>query len=173
MSVFDLFKKTKKAPAKKETKRAPEKEAARLDSPNGAKRADLAPKEKKAQVKEPEAKITAKEETPAGKIVKPLKRVEKKQFSHAYKILTAPHVTEKAGLLAEQGSYIFRTSPFSNKHEIKQAVQDLYGVSVEKVRIVNIPRKARRVGRNEGFRPGFKKAMVKLAKGEKIEIMPR
>jgi len=52
-------------------------------------------------------------------------------------------------------------------------VQDLYGVAVDRVTIINIPRKARKVGRSQGFKAGFKKAMVKLAEGEKIEIMPR
>ncbi|OGZ33731.1 MAG: 50S ribosomal protein L23 [Candidatus Portnoybacteria bacterium RBG_13_41_18] len=88
-------------------------------------------------------------------------------------MLKSPHVTEKSGLLAGQNSYVFKVGPSANKHEIKQAVQNLYGVSVEKVAVINIPKKARRVGKSQGFKAGFRKAMVKLARGEKIEIMPR
>ncbi len=147
MSIFDKFKKTKKEPVKKE--KVPAKE--------------VKPEKKEKTVEEKVEKIKAT-----------AKRVEKKQFSDAYRILESPHVTEKAGMLADKNnSYIFKVSSAANKNEVKNAVQNLYGVAVESVNIINIPRKARRVGRNEGFKSGFKKAIVKLAKGEKIEIMPR
>ena len=100
-------------------------------------------------------------------------RIEKRQFSDAWRILESAHVTEKAGMLADKGCYIFKVSSRANKPEIKKAVQDLYGAKVNTVRIVNIPRKARKLGRSQGYLPGFKKAMVKLAEGETIEIMPR
>jgi large subunit ribosomal protein L23 len=151
MSIFDRFKKTKKAPEKK---------------------AKYEPKEvkalKKEKVKEAEVK-----EIKEDKVIKLPKRVEKKSFSDAWHILQSPHVTEKSGMLAEKNHYVFKVSPSANKQQIKQAVQDLYGVAVEKVMVVNIPKKARRLGKSHGFKPGFRKAMVKLAQGEKIEIMPR
>ncbi len=147
MSIFDKFKKTKKQPEKK----------AKIPA-------------KKAEIKE-----KPKTETPkAEKTAKSIKRVEKKQFSQAWQFLESPHVTEKAGMLVDKNnSYIFKVSSAANKNGVKNAVQDLYGVAVTSVNIINIPRKAKRVGRNEGFKPGFKKAIVKLAEGEKIEIMPR
>lgn len=123
-----------------------------------------AKKEPKIEIKEPE-----KEKT----IAKPQKMIEKKQFSEAFRILKSPHVTEKSARLAENNWYVFKVFPSVNKKEIKNAIQDLYGVAVEKVSIVNIPRKARRLGRSQGFKSGYKKAIVKLAEGEKIEIMPR
>lgn len=149
MSVFDILKK-KKAPVKKvEAKKTPSKVV----------EAKEAPRAEKTEIK---------------KTSSPARRVEKKQFSEAYRILQSPHVTEKAGMLADKNnSYIFKVNSAANKNEIKQAVQDLYGVAVADINIINIPKKARRVGRNEGFKPGFKKAIVKLAEGEKIEIMPR
>ena len=101
------------------------------------------------------------------------KKIEKKQFSEAYKILQSAHVTEKSGMLADKNSYVFKVNSEANKHEIKKAVQDLYGVAVERVNIVNIHKKCRRIGKSEGYKTGYKKAMVKLAEGEKIEIMPR
>jgi large subunit ribosomal protein L23 len=149
MSIFDRFKKTKKEPVSRKKEEIKEVKA-----------------EKKEEVKEIKE---VKEE----KMAKLPKRVEKKSFSSAWHVLGSPHVTEKSGMLADQNHYIFKVSPSSNKNQIKQAVQDLYGVAVDRVTIINIPRKARKVGRSEGFKAGFKKAMVKLAEGEKIEIMPR
>ncbi|MBI4709135.1 MAG: 50S ribosomal protein L23 [Candidatus Portnoybacteria bacterium] len=153
MSLFDRFKKTKK----------------------------IEPEAKKAKVSEKSAKAAPKEAPKLKKnldeiLQKPAKltkRVEKKHFSQAYRILESPRVTEKSGMLADRNIYVFNVYSPANKQEIKKAVQDLYGVAVDKVNIVNTPRKARRIGKSEGFKPGFKKAMVKLAEGEKIEIMPR
>jgi large subunit ribosomal protein L23 len=151
MSIFDRFKKTKKEPEKKAPKEPKEPKAV-----------------KKEEVKEPEKK-EVKEEKP----IKLSRRVEKKAFGSAWHVLKSPHVTEKSGMLAEKNHYVFKVSSSANKQQIKQAVQDLYGVAVDSVTVINIPRKARRVGRSQGFKPGFRKAMVKLEKGEKIEIMPR
>jgi len=76
--------------------------------------------------------------------------------------------------LEKQNKYAFEVFSSANKNEVKKAVESLYGVNVEKVNIVNIPRKKRRVGRaRQGFRKGYKKAIVRIAKGQKIEIMPR
>jgi len=90
-----------------------------------------------------------------------------------WNVLRSLHVTEKSGMLAEKNHYVFKVSSSANKHQIKKAVQDLYGVAVDRVAVVNIPRKARRLGKSQGFKAGFRKAIVKLAAGEKIEIMPR
>jgi large subunit ribosomal protein L23 len=154
MSIFDRFKKTKKGTRKAEihanSAHANEKTA------------------KKEEVKEPEVS-QIKEEKP----IKLTRRVEKKAFSEAWHILQSPHVTEKSGLLAEKNHYVFKVSSSANKQQIKKAVEDLYGVAVDSVAVINIPRKARRLGKSQGFKVGFRKAMVKLAAGEKIEIMPR
>lgn len=93
-----------------------------------------------------------------------------KAFSQiAARILKAPHVTEKAMSLGRENKYIFKVTPNANKPEIKKAIQELYGVRVKDVNIINIPRKKRRLGRSEGFKSGFKKAVVTLKQGEKIE----
>lgn len=88
------------------------------------------------------------------------------------KVLKEPHITEKATNLAEKNQYTFKVFPDSNKKEIKKAVEDLYEVDVTKVRIINVPPKKRRLGRIEGFRSGFKKAIVTIKEGQKIEVMP-
>jgi len=92
----------------------------------------------------------------------------------AWKFLVEPHVTEKATDLEKDNKYAFKVFTKANKTEIKKAVESLYGVNVEDVAIINIPRKKRRAGRQrEGWRKGYKKAIVRIQKGQKIEIMPR
>ena len=97
-------------------------------------------------------------------------KIEKKEFSEAWRILRHPQVTEKSTRLsAELNQYVFLVASAANKIEIEKAVQDLYGVKVNRVNVINIPKKERRVGKNIGFKPGYKKAIVTLAEGEKIE----
>ena len=98
------------------------------------------------------------------------KRPSKKDFSYAaYRFLKSPHVTEKAVGLEAQNKYVFRINSGANKTEVKKAIEELYGVAVEEVNVVKIPRKKRRVGRSEGFKAGYKKAIVTLREGDKIE----
>ena len=75
--------------------------------------------------------------------------------------------------MARKYQYIFKVWPRANKTEIKKAIEDVFGVEVKGVRIVNIPKKKRRLGRIEGFRKGYKKAIVKIKEGQKIEVLPR
>jgi large subunit ribosomal protein L23 len=64
-------------------------------------------------------------------------------------------------------------APEANKNEIKKTVQDLYGVDVLKVNIIKVPGKKRRVGNHEGYKSGYKKAIVFLPKGQQIEVISR
>ncbi|KKQ68098.1 MAG: 50S ribosomal protein L23 [Parcubacteria group bacterium GW2011_GWC2_39_11] len=101
-------------------------------------------------------------------------RKKKKEIPEtACMVLDFPHVTEKSTEAEKQNKYVFRVLPKSNKYEIKRAIEELYGVDVLGVRVVNVPKKKRRVGRSIGWRKGYKKAIVKLGAGQKIEIMPR
>jgi len=84
-------------------------------------------------------------------------------------IVIRPILTEKARELSEKGEYVFEVSKISNKIEIKKAIEKLFNVKVEKVRIVNLPEKPRRFGRTFGKKRGIKKAIVKLKEG-RIEI---
>ncbi|MDD2753625.1 MAG: 50S ribosomal protein L23 [Candidatus Portnoybacteria bacterium] len=100
--------------------------------------------------------------------------VVKKEFSEAYRILHRPMVTEKSfDLSGKLNQYIFEVAPGATKNETKKVIQDLYGVKVIRVNTINVPGKKRRVGGHEGFRSGFKKAIVFLAEGEKIEVISR
>ncbi|MBU1289669.1 50S ribosomal protein L23 [Patescibacteria group bacterium] len=98
-----------------------------------------------------------------------------KKVVSAYRVIKEPHITEKASYLGEQNKYAFKIYPKANKSEVKKAVEALYGTKVEKVNIIHSAPKKRRVGRSEGWRgglkKGFKKAIVTLKKGEKIEIV--
>ncbi len=84
--------------------------------------------------------------------------------------LKKPHISEKATDLAERGFYTFKVEKGSNKREIKEEVEKKYKVTVTSVRVVNIPSKKRRVGRTEGTKKGYKKAVVKVKKGQVIDL---
>lgn len=85
-------------------------------------------------------------------------------------ILKGPHITEKTTDLAQEGKYVFQVTNGANKTEIKKAIERLYKVKVESVNILNMPSKIRRVGRSIGRLAGFKKTIVSLQKGHKIDI---
>lgn len=102
-----------------------------------------------------------------------VKKPKKKVRGISWRVLSSPHVTEKATGLEGENKYIFKVLARANKNEIKKAIESLYGVDVVNVKIINIPRRKRRLGRQEGWRKGYKKAIVKIKKGQKIEIMPR
>jgi len=100
-------------------------------------------------------------------------RVKEVRFGQSYKILKGPHITEKAGDLTEKNQYVFKIFPRANKIGVKKAIEDTYGVDVVSIKIINVPKKKRRLGKIQGTRPGYKKAIVKIKKGQKIEVLPR
>lgn len=87
--------------------------------------------------------------------------------------LKRPLVTEKALILEGKRQYVFEVSKNSSKPIIKKEIENLYGVKVQSVNIINIKRKTRMFRGKLGFNPGFKKAVVQLKEGYKIEIAPR
>ena len=84
--------------------------------------------------------------------------------------LSLPHITEKAAMLRAQNQYVFKVIPGSTKYGVKDSVEAQYGVKVAKVRMITIASKSIRVGRTMGRRPGYKKAVVTLKEGHKIEM---
>lgn len=87
----------------------------------------------------------------------------------SYSIILRPVITEKSTWLKEVNREIcFEVAPHANKIEIKEAIEELFKVKVENVRIVKKKGKRRRVGRNEGKTKDWKKAYVKLKEGEKM-----
>jgi large subunit ribosomal protein L23 len=115
--------------------------------------------------------VAKKIKKPSG-VIAPIAKKEK-EFLETYKILKIPHVTEKATDLTKINQYIFKVWPRANKFEIKKAIESLYGVGVIGVKIINIPKKKRRLGKVSGWRQGYKKAIVKIKEGQKIEVLPR
>ena len=86
-------------------------------------------------------------------------------------IIQAPLVTEKGSLLAEKGNQVlFRVRPDANKVEVKKAVETLFKVTVVKVRMIRYLGKIRRLGKNMGRLPQWKKAYVTLKEGDKIDF---
>ena len=86
-----------------------------------------------------------------------------------YKIILRPVITEKSTWLKDTNREVcFEVDKRANKVEIKQAVERLFKIKVERVRVQNKRGKMRRVGRNEGRKKDWKKAYVKLKEGEKM-----
>jgi large subunit ribosomal protein L23 len=86
-------------------------------------------------------------------------------------VVRGPIITEKGTLVNELGNQVvFRVHPRANKVEIRQAVEALFKVRVEKVRTSRQLGKVRRVGRHMGRRPDWKKAYVTLAEGSRIDF---
>jgi large subunit ribosomal protein L23 len=92
---------------------------------------------------------------------------------HPYEILRRPVVTEKSNFQSDiLGQYTFEVDRRANKKQIKDAVELVFGVTVDQVRVINMPAKrVRRYGRREVVRKsGWKKAVVTLVPGDRIEI---
>ena len=86
-------------------------------------------------------------------------------------VIDGPLITEKGTLVNEEANQVvFRVRPWANKVQIQSAIERLFKVHVEKVRTVNYLGKIRRVGRNVGRRPAWKKAYVTLRKGDRIDF---
>jgi large subunit ribosomal protein L23 len=89
----------------------------------------------------------------------------------AREIILRPVVTEESAMLQETNrTYTFLVAKDSNKLEIRHAVQTLFNVKVEDVRTANYQGKWRRVGRSVGRKATFKKAVVKIAEGDSIDV---
>jgi len=88
-----------------------------------------------------------------------------------YKVLLAPHVSDKAYRVADQSKQIvFRVAPDATKADIKKAVESLFEVKVESVNTVNVKGKARNFGGMRGMTKAWKKAYVRLEQGHDINF---
>ena len=89
----------------------------------------------------------------------------------SYETIIYPVVSEKGTILQEQNKYIFRVHSKTNKIEIKRAVQDIFKVKVKKVNTISVHGKEKRMRYKSGFTSSWKKAIVTLRAGEKIELI--
>ena len=86
-------------------------------------------------------------------------------------ILVRPLLTESGtGNQEKYNQYLFEAAPDATKTDIKRAVETMFKVEVEKIRTQVVPGKFRRFGRGGGMRPDWKKAIVTVAKGQKIDF---
>ena len=87
------------------------------------------------------------------------------------RIIKVPLVSEKGtGMRINENKYVFKVDKKANKLEIKRAIEELFKVKVEDVSTMIMYGKPKRLGRFEGRRPDWKKAVVRLKKGETIEL---
>ena len=89
---------------------------------------------------------------------------------HLYAVLRRPLITEKNTMLQAQGKYAFEIAREANKPQIKQAVEKAFKVKVLAVNVMTVPAKTRRVGRRQVLTQSWKKAIVTLKPGDKIEL---
>ncbi len=89
---------------------------------------------------------------------------------HPYEALRRPLITEKSASLQAQGKYIFEVDTKANKHQVKQAVEKAFKVKVTSVNMIQVRGKTRRLGQRELPSPSWKKAIVTLKPGDKLEI---
>ncbi len=86
-------------------------------------------------------------------------------------IILKPHISERTmDLINENNSYTFQVALKATKVEIKKAVEQIFGVKVVKVTTHRMPGKEKSMGVHRGFTPKWKKAVVRLAEGDSIEI---
>ncbi len=97
-------------------------------------------------------------------------RVKKDDTKEAFRVLLRPIVTEKASTQAMLNQYAFEVSPRTNKIEVSKAIRHVYGVQPKKVNIVNVSGKYIRYGKSEGMTKRWKKAIVILPEGQKLDI---
>ncbi|MFA5696415.1 MAG: 50S ribosomal protein L23 [Bacilli bacterium] len=88
-----------------------------------------------------------------------------------FDIIKAPIITEKSQLIsANDRKYVFKVDVNANKVEIKQAVEKIFKVKVEKINVINVKPKSKRVGKYSGMTNKYKKAIITLALNNKIEL---
>lgn len=145
MGLRDIFRKKKAKPAPKPA--APVKEE---------KPRELPKKERKLKEEKREARPR-----------------EAREEALASKILVRPVITEKATALGQNNKYVFEVAPGANKAEIKKAIEEVYGVRPVKINIVPVRGKEVRYGRARGKTKAWKKAIITLKEGERIELYER
>jgi len=88
-------------------------------------------------------------------------------------VLRAPHISEKSARLAEVNQYVFEVAPDATKADVKAAVEELFSVKVESVNVVNVKGKNKTFRFRAGRRGDWRKAYVRLAEGQSIDMMAK
>lgn len=89
---------------------------------------------------------------------------------HLFNVLRAPRISEKSARLQEHNQYVFEVAQASTKADVKAAVEELFSVQVQSVNLVNQKGKARSFRNRAGVRGNKRKAYVRLADGQTIDV---
>lgn len=140
---------------------ATEKKATKKAS---APKADAVPAAAKAEKKAPAAKKAKKDAEGVKKVGKLIDDIR------LYDVIERPVITEKATIAAEQNKVVFRINPTATKKEVKDAVEALFGVKVEKVNTIKTKGKVKKFRGRTGQRSDQRKAIVTLKAGQSIDL---
>ncbi|MBI4991931.1 MAG: 50S ribosomal protein L23 [Candidatus Harrisonbacteria bacterium] len=88
-------------------------------------------------------------------------------------LIKNPIVTEKSTSLSGGGKYVFLVDNNASATEAKKAVEAIYKVKVIKTNVINTKNKTRRLGMSVGTKPGYKKIIMTLQKGQKLDVLPQ
>ena len=84
--------------------------------------------------------------------------------------IVSPNITEKATFLSEQNKVVFKVHKGANKNSIKKSIEKIFKVNVIKINTVNLKGKTKLIRNKKSFKPGYKKAIVTLKKGQTIDL---
>lgn len=156
MGLFDRFRSQWEQRKKKE--RAPKHVVSSKEKAEEAKRASF-------------RAVSAARPAVKGKPAETKRKPARENTGSAYRTLLKPVVTEKTTRLAGEHKYVFVVAPRANKIAVRQAVRSLYGVEPVKVNVMNFEGKKVRYGRTSGVTRAWRKAIVTLAAGQKIDVL--
>jgi large subunit ribosomal protein L23 len=88
-------------------------------------------------------------------------------------VLRSPHISEKTTRVQESNQYVFEVASDATRADIKTAVEELFSVKVEAVNVVNVKGKAKTFKQRAGHRGSWRKAYVRLAEGQTIDVMAK
>lgn len=92
--------------------------------------------------------------------------------AHLYNVIRRPIVSEKSTSLADKNNqYVFEVSKASSKHDIKSAIENIFGVNVESIQVLNVRGKQKQFSQIKGRRNDWKKAYVRLKEGQEINFV--
>ena len=84
--------------------------------------------------------------------------------------IISPNVTEKSTSLSEFNKFVFKVDKNANKKTIKKSIEKIFKVNVVKINTINMKRKVKLVKNKKSFKPGYKKAIITLKKGQSIDL---
>ena len=89
---------------------------------------------------------------------------------HYLDVIISPKITEKATALSEFNKIVFKVDKGANKNSIKKSIEKIFKVNVIKINTINLKGKPKLVRNKKSFKPGYKKAIVTLKKGQTIDL---